>query len=187
MKSPFALLLLVGMGLLIACGQRSPPTATPVPTLLPVSTATVSPTTVPPMRATAPPTVGAPPTIGRTATRAPEPGATATPATAGTAAAQLAATGQVVYQQQCQVCHGEKGEGIVGPALIGSRASPAKYGPTAADWFAFMSTNMPRTTPGSLTKEEYVAVTTYLLLRNGLVSPTTKVDERSLRDIKTEK
>lgn len=99
----------------------------------------------------------------------------------------MAGAGQAVYQQQCQACHGDQGQGVVGPALIGPRASPAKYGPTAADWYGYIRSAMPQSAPGSLSQQQYLEVTTYLLLQNGLVQPTQPIDEPALRQIKTER
>lgn len=126
-------------------------------------------------------------------TRPAQTGATSTSAPAaastgsGVEAARLAETGKQVYKQQCQVCHGDQGQGLVGPALIGSRASPAKFGPTADDLHTYIRTNMPQTAPGSLSKDQYLAVTTYLLLQNQLVPPTQRIDEGALQQIKTER
>lgn len=124
----------------------------------------------------------------------PAPGlATSTPPSAGAStgagaeASRLGDTGKQVYQQQCQSCHGNQGQGVIGPALIGSRASPAKYGPTAEGLYTYIRTNMPQTAPGSLSADEYLAVTTYLLLQNQLVSPTQRIDVGSLQQIKTER
>lgn len=121
------------------------------------------------------------PTAQPTASKAPNPGG------AAATAQQVAAAGQAVYQQQCQACHGDSGQGVVGPALIGPRASPAKYGPTAADWSGYIRTNMPQNAPGSLTQQQYLEVTAYLLLQNGLVQPSQPLDEQALQQIKTER
>ena len=75
----------------------------------------------------------------------------------------------------------------MGPALWGPRASPSKYGPTAADWHGYIRSNMPQNNPGSLNSDEYLQVTTYLLLQNTLVQPTQGISEQSLGQIKTEK
>lgn len=152
------LLLLVSFITLAACGQAGAGTPTAAPAGQP---------------ATVPVTTKAPPASGVSGT-----GGNGT-------AAQVAVQGKAIYLQQCQVCHGAQGEGVVGPALIGPKANPAKFGPTAANWFTFIRTNMPQTAPGSLSVDDYVAVTSYLLLQNGLVTPEQQVSEQAFREIKT--
>lgn len=209
-KHAFVLALLVGVSLLSACGQTANNTPAATRPARSVATSTSAPaqtvatstsasaqagatSTSAPAPAVAT-TTSAPAVAVATSTSAPARAAatpTSAPAAASTGsgieAARLAETGKQVYQQQCQVCHGDQGQGIVGPALIGSRASPAKYGPTAKDLYTFIRTNMPQTTPGSLTADQYLAVTTYLLFQNELVSPTQRIDEGALQQIKTER
>lgn len=107
--------------------------------------------------------------------------------TGATTAQGVADAGGVVYQQQCQACHGDQGQGLVGPAVIGRRASPSKFGPTAADLQGYIQSNMPQNAPGSLSAEQYLQVTTYLLLRNDLVQPNEPIDEQRLSQIRTER
>lgn len=151
-------IVLLGLGVLVACApaRQAAPTAA-----------------APPPAATRP--AGQP-----TASGAPAPGG------AGATAQRLAASGQTVYQQQCQTCHGNQGQGVVGPAIIGPRANPAKYGPTAADWYGYIRAAMPQNAPGSLSQQQYLEVTTYLLLQNGLVQPNQPIDEQALQQIKTQ-
>lgn len=187
-KQAFALALLAGASLLSACGQTA--SNTPVATR---AAGAVASATSPPAQtvATSTSTPAQPPATSTSAPTQAASTSTSAPAAApqgsGVEAARLADTGKQVYQQQCQVCHGDQGQGIVGPALIGPRASPAKFGPTAKDLYTYIRTNMPQTTPGSLSADQYLAVTTYLLLQNELVAPTQRIDEGALEQIKTER
>src|SRR6266567_4599778 len=52
--------------------------------------------------------------------------------------------GAVLYQDQCQVCHGETGEGGLGPALRDSKKSPA-------DLASIVAARMPANNPGQCT------------------------------------
>lgn len=185
-KHAFALALLAGASLLSACGQTASNTPIATQPAAPDSTSTSAPAQVVATSTTAPARAAATSTsapAAATSTSAPAPA----PTGSGVEAARLAQTGKQVYQQQCQVCHGDQGQGIVGPALIGSKASPAKYGPSANDLYTYIRTNMPQNAPGSLSTDQYLAVTTYLLLENKLVSPTQPIDENALQQIKTER
>lgn len=158
MRRAAPLLAVVGAGLLVACA----PARQAAPTASPAPAAASAATT--PTGAQAPRGSGG-----------------------ATTAQQVGDTGKVVYQQRCAVCHGDQGQGLVGPAVIGPRASPAKYGPTAADWYGYIRANMPQNAPGSLSQEQYLAVTTYLLLQNGVLQPTQPIDEQALQRIETER
>ena len=78
-------------------------------------------------------------------------------------------TGERLYAQQCAGCHGADLDGGVGPALRGrallaqSRAKP----PTAADLDVWIRANMPVSAPGSLSRAESLAITEYVMRRNG--------------------
>ncbi|MEO7328873.1 MAG: cytochrome c [Minicystis sp.] len=86
--------------------------------------------------------------------------------------------GAEVYAQSCAACHGEKGEGGEGHvAVIGAKALPieppagAKIRKgkltTAQDLFAFVKTEMPPLTPGSLDDADAWALVAHLLQENG--------------------
>ena len=155
--------LATGLALLVACGPQGPAAA---PTSAP-SAAVIS---------TAPPTPAPPASTGAAPAQA-----------AGMPASALAESGKAVYETNCQACHGKEGQGVIGPAVWGPRASPAKYGGTAADWHGYIRQAMPQNSPGSLSADEYLQVTTYLLLQNNLVQPGQPVTEPGLAQIKTEK
>ena len=169
--------------------QTVPPTRVPVTATTPPTIAAVTAT---PALAAAPAPSLILPVAATPAVAVPAP---ATPAPVGAPAAQavgmpasaLGEKGKAVYETNCQACHGKEGQGVIGPAVWGPRASPAKYGGTAANWNGYIRQTMPQNSPGSLTADEYLQVTTYLLLQNNLVQPGQPVSEPGLAQIKTEK
>jgi cytochrome c oxidase subunit 2 len=95
---------------------------------------------------------------------------------------QLSQLGSTVFADNCAVCHGNNGEGKVGPALIGPNQHLANYG-TAQGLFDFISTNMPFSNPGSLTHEQYLDVLSFLLVQNKEVSDNATFNESQLGGI----
>ncbi len=79
-----------------------------------------------------------------------------------------ATAGAAVYSASCQQCHGVNLQGQSGPSLSGAafRSYVGKSG-TASSLFDFISRQMPADHPGSLTQQEYLNVTAFLLSRNG--------------------
>lgn len=101
------------------------------------------------------------------------PGGTGTPAGAQPGATtQQSVKGQQVYAQSCASCHGQQGEGVTGPALVGSGAGIKRYG-DAQSLYNFISTSMPLNAPGSLSSDDYWAVEAYILQQNGLLQGKT--------------
>ena len=93
-------------------------------------------------------------------------------AQAGTAAEYTkaqATAGKDVFDKTCAVCHGDHMQGGVGPALAGDQfLSVSQFQKISAEYFYhFMSTHMPLTDPGSLTKEQYLDIMAYMLEVNG--------------------
>ncbi len=92
----------------------------------------------------------------------------AAPAGPGHYTRAQAASGGTVYTATCQQCHGVSLQGQSGPGLVGAafRNYVGKSG-TAASLYDFISKQMPADRPGSLTQQQYLDVTAYLLARNG--------------------
>lgn len=99
------------------------------------------------------------------------------------------AAGEVVYQERCAVCHGEKGEGDQGDRLVGGQGtlntdSPVKtigsYWPYATTLFDYVNRAMPMDAPQSLSADEVYAVTAYLLFLNDIVPQDAKLDAATL-------
>ncbi|HZO93714.1 MAG TPA: PQQ-binding-like beta-propeller repeat protein [Candidatus Baltobacteraceae bacterium] len=83
----------------------------------------------------------------------------------GSYTAKQAASGAAVYTAHCTQCHGVKLEGGAGPTLVGA-SFIHKYS-TGTALYDFISTQMPADKPGSLSQQDYLDVTAFLLQKNG--------------------
>jgi mono/diheme cytochrome c family protein len=105
--------------------------------------------------------------------------------------------GAKVYATQCMACHGAKGEGGVGPKLIGPEpktgfADDWKDHPrTIGNWWPYATTvfdyvrrAMPQHAPGSLTDDQVYGLTAYLLAENGIVGRDFVADAKSVPAVK---
>jgi mono/diheme cytochrome c family protein len=104
--------------------------------------------------------------------------------------AAQAEAGKAVYDRTCAICHGPAFKGASAPAVSGKDfLSVSKHQKiTAYYFFRFMSVMMPKTAPGSLTKEQYLDLTAYLLEVNGYRSGAHRLtaDRDELQSIKIE-
>ncbi len=147
-------------------------TAAPTFTAPTVAAPTVAEATAPARTAAAPTTVA--PTVAGSSSTA--------PAGAGQTAGQLAEQGKTVFASHCAKCHGDQGQGVTAPANIGPNAQLDKYS-TAKGLYDYVSTLMPNDAPGSLTPDEYLQVTSFLLLQNNFVTPETPISPSTLGGI----
>jgi mono/diheme cytochrome c family protein len=103
---------------------------------------------------------------------------------------EQAATGKSIFDKTCSVCHGDHLQGGVGPALSGQMfLSVSQYQKISAAYFYhFMSTHMPLTNPGSLSKEQYLDIMAYMLEVNGYPAGSHQLTDNSeeLQAIKIE-
>ncbi len=106
------------------------------------------------------------------------------PAGSGTAA-----TGLVVFQTECRLCHGEGGQGGPNDRLVGGVGSlasdaPVKtigsYWPYATTLFDYLRRAMPYHAPGSLSDDDLYDLTAYLLLENGVIGKDQQIDANTL-------
>jgi cytochrome c len=91
----------------------------------------------------------------------------------------MPAQGAMIYAQKCASCHGEKGEGGLGPRLVGGQGTlkaPAQpvqtvgsYWPYATSVFDYVRRAMPYAQPKSLTNDEVYAVVAYIFSINGII------------------
>jgi len=95
-----------------------------------------------------------------------------------------AASGAAVYSAHCSECHGVKLEGQSGPPLSGAafKAYVGKSG-TAATLYDFISRQMPADKPGSLSAQNYLDVTAFLLSRNGYPAGDVPLTAKTLADV----
>lgn len=80
------------------------------------------------------------------------------------------AAGRAVYLKHCARCHGEKGEGLEGPALIDETENRLQSYSNAATLFRYVRLLMPLDAPDSLPEKDYWNVVAYLLARNGVIA-----------------
>jgi S-disulfanyl-L-cysteine oxidoreductase SoxD len=99
------------------------------------------------------------------------------------------AQGAIVYEQQCQMCHGEKGAGKPNDQLVGGRGTlasdqPVKtvgsYWPYATTLFDYVRRAMPWPTPKSLTDDQVYAVTAYILRLNDVIGENDVINAATL-------
>ncbi|MEO6339952.1 MAG: PQQ-binding-like beta-propeller repeat protein [Caulobacteraceae bacterium] len=81
-------------------------------------------------------------------------------------AAQVAA-GQAVYAKSCAACHGAALEGKVGPAMAGAVFDKSWRGKALKEFYDVTAETMPQTAPGSLSDTDNLAVTAFVLSKNG--------------------
>jgi mono/diheme cytochrome c family protein len=102
-------------------------------------------------------------------------------------------SGREVFASLCSNCHGEKGEGGIGPPLVGGQgtlrsAKPLKtvgsYWPYATTVWDYINRAMPFNQPGLLKPAEVYAVSAYILNLNGIVGSNQVMDSKSLPKVK---
>ena len=103
-----------------------------------------------------------------------------------------AVQGKEVFAARCASCHGQKGAGGDGPALVGgvgTLATPApkktvgSYWPYATTVFDYVRRAMPWTNPKSLTNDEVYAVSAYLLNLNGIIGENDVMNAQTLAKV----
>ena len=95
-----------------------------------------------------------------------------------------ASRGATVYTQYCTQCHGANLQGESGTPLTGPTLSQAYGAGTAAPLYDFISRQMPQNAPGSLSQQQYLDVTAYVLSRNGLPAGNTPLTIGSLSQVR---
>ena len=102
------------------------------------------------------------------------------------------ALGEVLYQQQCASCHGDKGQGGIANRLVGGGAfntnSPVKtvgsFWPYSTTIFDYTKRAMPHNAPQSLSNDQVYAATAYILFLNKIITKDTVMDAKSLPLVK---
>jgi S-disulfanyl-L-cysteine oxidoreductase SoxD len=103
------------------------------------------------------------------------------------------AHGKVVYDENCEACHGPNGQGGVKDRLVGGQgtlasANPVKtvgsFWPYATTLFDYIHRAMPYQAPGSLSVDDTYAVAAYILSLNGILPADGKLDKETLPKIK---
>jgi cytochrome c len=101
-----------------------------------------------------------------------------------------AAEGEVIYNNMCSACHGEKGEGKPNDRLVGGQGTLASdqaalktvgsYWPYATTLFDYTRRGMPWNAPKSLTDDQVYAVTAYILNLNGIIGANEEMNAQTL-------
>lgn len=95
-----------------------------------------------------------------------------------------AKAGAAIYAAQCSMCHGEKLEGVSGPALAGKDFMSKWSGQTADDVRDIVANQMPLTSPGSLKPAEVLSVMAYILQQNKYPSGDTALTAAATKTVK---
>jgi mono/diheme cytochrome c family protein len=89
---------------------------------------------------------------------------------------EQAKRGEPLYGKYCTSCHGSTLEGAeMAPPLAGSAFSANWDGLTLGDLFERMRVSMPQDNPGSLSRQQYVDVLTYILSYNKFPAGKTEL------------
>ncbi|MFC4452667.1 PQQ-binding-like beta-propeller repeat protein [Deinococcus sonorensis] len=90
--------------------------------------------------------------------------------------------GQSNYNQNCAGCHGANLQGGAGPALAGSKFL-AKWanGKPLSDLYTVISKQMPLNAPGSLSQQQYLSITAYVLSKNGYAAGSKPLDAQAIK------
>ena len=103
------------------------------------------------------------------------------------------AQGKSAYTDNCAACHGVNGEGGIKDRLVGGQGTLASdqpiktvgsFWPYATTLFDYIHRAMPYQAPGSLSVDDYYALTAYVLSLNGILAPDGKIDKETLPKVK---
>ncbi len=98
-----------------------------------------------------------------------------------------ASTGATIYSGKCAQCHGARLQGQSAPSLTGTRFAKSLEGyGNGAPLYDFISKQMPANAPGTLSKDQYLAVTAYILAQNGYPSGNHALDATTLSSVEFE-
>src|ERR1700722_9462141 len=86
-----------------------------------------------------------------------------------------------MFGASCASCHAQNLTGGAGPALVGApfHASINANYKTAAQLYGFISKQMPLNAPGSLSKANYLAITAFVIQKNGFSAGTSALSTAS--------
>src|SRR5438128_4683536 len=98
-----------------------------------------------------------------------------------------AAQGQTVFTARCARCHGnDLNGGAVGTSLIGDRFMQFWREDNVSSLFTKIRDTMPRNSGGSLSDEEYVQVTAFILQKNGFPAGPAELKPETMLSIQIE-
>ncbi len=103
---------------------------------------------------------------------------------AGSFTSAQADQGHQLFNNHCAECHRPDLTGALGPALKGPDFAKRWGGKPVEDFYQFEHANMPANAPGSLPKDQMLAITAYILKQNGLTPGSTPLSEAAAKDMK---
>ena len=88
--------------------------------------------------------------------------------------------GTAQYAQHCAACHGTglSGNGEA-PALVGAEFISNWAGITLGDLFERIRTTMPQDNPGTLSRDQYADILSFILKSNGYPAGQKELDRRT--------
>jgi mono/diheme cytochrome c family protein len=101
--------------------------------------------------------------------------------------------GRALFALRCARCHGDKGQGDVGPALAGGQGTLAtprprktvgSFWPYATTVWDYVHRAMPFDAPGALTHSEVYAAVAYVLYLNEIVAENDVLNAKTLPKIR---
>lgn len=98
--------------------------------------------------------------------------------------ADQASSGATVFSASCATCHGTQLQGQSAPSLTGARFAKSLQGyGNASSLYDFISKQMPANAPASLSQQQYLDVTAYILQQNGFPSGSHPLDATTLASV----
>ena len=107
----------------------------------------------------------------------------AVPVTAGVYSAQQAERARPLYQAQCASCHGDKLQGGIGTPLTGPDFLADWSGRSLSDLVEKIQQTMPFNVPGSLSREQTIDLTAYILQVGQFPAAQADLTDGALRGI----
>lgn len=95
-----------------------------------------------------------------------------------------ASTGALLYERNCQSCHGENGQGTdQGPAILGKKRLTKRFS-NAQKLFDYVAEKMPKDNPGSLDIAQYWNLVTFIVATHRKTIPDNRLSESNAPDVK---
>lgn len=104
-----------------------------------------------------------------------------------------AVEGKLIFAARCAKCHGDKGQGDVGPPLVGGQGTLAtpkplktvgSFWPYAPPVWDYVHRAMPFDQAGTLKTDEAYSAVAYVLFLNGIVTERQVMDSKTLGKVR---
>jgi cytochrome c len=96
----------------------------------------------------------------------------------------MSGTGALLYERECESCHGDHGQGTTAPAVLGNRRYARGKFKNAQELFDYVAKNMPKDKPGSLDITQYWNIVTFVVATTGTPIPGDRLSESNASDVK---